>query len=112
MPRNMSFMLTKRQVRAKEKNVTRRRGWWFLKAGDVLWAVEKAQGLKKGEKIKRICLIRVKSTRAEPLNIIDQAEVDREGFPEMCPDEFIAMFTRHNRCPPDETVNRIAFEYL
>lgn len=58
MPRNMSFSITTDQVRNREKNVTRRNGWWFLKSGDIVNAVEKTMGLKKGEKIKRICQIR------------------------------------------------------
>ena len=47
MPRNMSFAMTTEQIRARTKTVTRRFGWWFLKAGDQVWAVEKAMGLKK-----------------------------------------------------------------
>jgi hypothetical protein len=112
MPRNMSFMLTTDQMRAQIKDVTRRMGWWFLKPGDLVWAVVKAMGLKKGEKIERICLIRIVSTRREPLNVIDQAELIREGFPAMSPADFVAMFCKHNGCRPDSIVNRIAFEYL
>ena len=46
MPRNMSFALTTEQVRRREKTVTRRRGWWFLKPGDIVTAVKKARGLR------------------------------------------------------------------
>jgi len=49
--RNMSFAMTTKQVRNQTKTVTRRFGWWFLKAGDIVQPVEKAMGLKKGEKI-------------------------------------------------------------
>jgi hypothetical protein len=66
----MSFALTTQQVREQTKDVTRRFGWWFLKPGDKVWAVEKAMGLKAGEKIKRIALIEIVSVRAEPLNAI------------------------------------------
>ncbi len=52
--RNMSFMLTTQQMQDRTKDVTRRVGWWFLKPGDVIMAVEKGMGLKKGEKIKRM----------------------------------------------------------
>ena len=45
MPRNMSFMLTTEQVRNKTKTVTRRLGWWFLKPGEIVNAVEKGMGL-------------------------------------------------------------------
>ena len=47
--RNISFMLTKDQVRNRHKTVTRRLGWRRLKPGDVLRGVEKAMGLKAGE---------------------------------------------------------------
>ena len=57
--RNISFSMTTEAVRRREKTVTRRLGWWNLKPGTVLQAVEKAQGLKKGEHVKPICLIRV-----------------------------------------------------
>ena len=57
MPRNMSFALTTNQVKKKEKTVTRRCGWWFLKPGDVVNAVEKSMGLKKGEKIARVATL-------------------------------------------------------
>jgi hypothetical protein len=53
MPRNMSFMLTTEQVRNQTKDVTRRLKWLFLKSGDILNAVVKGIGLKKGETVKR-----------------------------------------------------------
>ena len=46
----MSFMLTTNQIIDETKDVTRRNGWENLKPGDRLRAVEKAMGLKKGEK--------------------------------------------------------------
>ena len=112
MARNMSFMLTTEQVRNRTKTVTRRIGWDFLKPGDIVNAVEKGMGLKKGEKVKRICQIRIKSNWSEPLYRITKDECIKEGFPEMNPDEFMDMFIRHNKvwamCP----VNRIEFEYV
>ena len=104
--------MTTGQVRARSKTVTRRFGWWTLKPGDVLWAVEKAMGLKKGEHVKRICLIRVVSTRREPLNAITKDDCAREGFPEMTPDGFVNMLCEHYGCRPDRPVNRIEFVYV
>ncbi len=112
MPRNMSFMLTTEQIRDRTKTVTRRIGWWLLKPGDILNAVEKAQGLKKGEKIRRLCAIRIVSTRAERLRVISPADVDREGFPHLSPAEFVRMFCKHMGATPDQKVNRIEFEYV
>ena len=65
--RNMSFSMTTEAVRRREKTVTRRLGWWNLQPGTILQAVEKAQGLKKGEHVKPICLIRVVSVTRECL---------------------------------------------
>jgi hypothetical protein len=110
----MSFALTQDQVRARTKTVTRRFGWYFLKPGDLVLPVEKAMGLKKGEKAKPLCgPIRIVSTRAEMLCDIDDADVVREGFPEMRPHEFVDMLSSHYRDPALSyaTVNRIEFEY-
>jgi hypothetical protein len=107
----MSFMLTKEQIRKKQKTVTRRLGWWFLKPGDVVWACEKCMGLKKGAKVKRICLIQIVDTHPEPLTAITQEECAKEGFPDMTPDQFIKMFCELDRCKPDTIVNRIEFRY-
>jgi len=110
--RNMSFMLTKDQIRNRTKDVTRRLGWWFLKAGDIVMACEKCQGLKRGEKIKKITPIRIVSAKAEPLFAISQEDVEREGFPGFLVIDFIQMFMREMKCVHGETVNRIEFEYL
>ena len=113
MPRNMSFMLTKNQVRSRKKTVTRRLGWWFLNPGDILNACEKCQGLKKGEKIVKICQIRVVSSAPSPLHAgITHAECFREGFPDMYPSEFVSMFRREMKCGLLTIVNRIEFEYV
>ena len=66
----MSFCLTTPQVRAGTKTVTRRIGWWNLKPGELLMAIEKGQGLKKGEHVTRIRPIRVVTVRRERLHMI------------------------------------------
>lgn len=109
----MSFMLTTEQIINETKTVTRRNGWKFLKPGDVLMAVEKCQGLKKGEKIKPIKPIRVISTHPELLRGITKEEVIMEGFPDMTTGEFVEMFCKtHKGCTPDNVINRIEFEYI
>lgn len=108
--RNMSFMLTVSQMQARQKRVTRRLGWWFLEVGDVVMAVEKGMGLKKGEKVKRLYPIRILSIRGVALNEITQEECVLEGFPDMTPNEFILMFMNTHNCSPFEIVNRIEFE--
>jgi len=112
MPRNISFAMTTKQVVAQTKDITRRFGWWFLKEGDVLNGVEKSMGLPKGEKIKRLCKIRVVSTRKEPLSAITQEDVIREGFPDWTPEQFIQMLVDHYKIDPSKECNRIEFEYI
>ncbi len=114
--RNMSFSMTTQQVRARQKHVTRRLGWKFAKPGDLVQAIEKGQGLKKGEHVVKICVIRILANDPEPLFAIvsehDTQETTREGFPNMNPDEFVEMFMRANRCPCDQEVQRIVFGYV
>jgi hypothetical protein len=123
MPRNISFMLTTPQIRARTKTVTRRNGWRSLKAGDVLCAVEKSQGLGKGGKVKRICMIRVVSARQEKLRAMTDdidyglSECVREGFPpehpNSLPTQFVEFFcASHRGVTPDSEITRIEFEYL
>jgi hypothetical protein len=112
MPRNMSFARTADQIRARTKTVTRRTGWRDLKAGELFYAVEKARGLKKGQKIKRLALLRCVSNTRVKLSAITYTDVRREGFPELNRSEFVAMFCRHMRCNPSQSLQRIVFEYL
>lgn len=110
--RNMSFAMTTSQFRARIKSVTRRFGWWHLKPGDQVMGVEKGMGLKPGEEVVRFGAIEIISVRAEPLNAITQEDCALEGFPEMTPEQFVAMLVRHYRCEPDKIANRIEFRYL
>ncbi|MCH8999630.1 MAG: ASCH domain-containing protein [Proteobacteria bacterium] len=112
MPRNMSFSMTTGPFRARTKTVTRRFGWWFLKPGDVVCGVVQSRGLKKGERVVRLGLIRIVSTRAEPLNAITAAELVLEGLPDTSPRAFVDRLCARCRVPPHEPANRIEFEYL
>lgn len=112
MPRNMSFAMTTEQFKNKTKTVTRRFGWDFLKPGDIICGVEKAMGLQKGEKIKKLGMIRIISTRKEPLDAITKDDVIKEGFPDWIPSDFIVMLVLHYNVSPKAMVNRIEFEYI
>ena len=112
MPRNMSFMLTTEQFKNRTKTVTRRLGWKFLKPGDVVMGCKKCMGLKKGEKIERLGLIRIVDVRRERLNQITDEDVVREGFPGMTRLGFIKFFMKEARCLIVQPVTRIEFEYL
>lgn len=109
----MSFALTTEQVRRREKNVTRRLGWKDAKPGQIVQPIVKGQGLKKGEKVERIGgPIRFTAVTREGLREgLSQSDVLREGFPNMTPAAFAAMFCKHNRCTESTIVTRIAFEY-
>jgi hypothetical protein len=108
----MSFAMTTPQIRNRTKTVTRRFGWWFLKPGDIVCAVEKGMGLKKGEKVKRLAMIRIVSTRSQQLFAISKDDCVREGFPEMQPSDFVGMLCGHYGITDDRIINRIEFEYV
>ena len=125
--RNISFFMTISQFIDGSKNVTRRLGWKFLPVGNypngiafsiALMAVEKAQGLKNGEKIKRIGVIEVVNVCRERLDDLwlerrypfgGRSELAKEGFPNMTPMEFTDMFCKANNCKADVQVTRIEF---
>jgi hypothetical protein len=109
----MSFSMTVAQMKAEIKTVTRRLGWSFLKAGDVVMAVEKAQGLKKGEKVRKLYPIETVSVRREPLRAITKDDCIKEGFPDYEPDDFIWMMRNKFKNINHSTVfNRIEFKRI
>ena len=112
MPRNMSFFLTTEQIRNRTKTVTRRTGWGNLKPGEIVNACVKCQGLKPGEKVERICQIRIVSNTPEELWRITKPGCVAEGFPDMSPDAFVAMFRKHMGGGVNQIVNVIEFEYV
>jgi hypothetical protein len=92
--RRMSCSLTIDAVRARTKTVTRRHvdTWQQLKPGDLLTLVEKGMGLRKGERQVVLAEVEVVDVRVEPLHLIDDDEVAREGFDGMFPFEFVRMW--------------------
>jgi hypothetical protein len=72
---------------------------------------EKCQGLKKGERVKRLGIIEIVSTEIMPLYTITRDDCVKEGFPSMSPLEFVEMYCKHNKCEPNSLVNRIEFRY-
>ena len=116
--RNISFALTTAQFIDRSKTVTRRVGWKKLKPGEVLQGVRKAQGLKKGEKVEPLGLIRVEDIRFEPVSLLieyldyGKREVILEGFPGMSPEEFVAFFLRSHKVNLYDDITRIEYVYL
>ena len=118
MPSNISFAHTTEQFRNRTKTVTRRKGWKRLKAGDVLCGCVKCMGLRPGEKIERLGLIRVTDARRESLSRMatdysyGRFEAACEGFPGWSGEQFVEMFCEEMGGPPDQEVTRIEYEYL
>jgi hypothetical protein len=108
----MSFALTTKQFMAGTKTVTRRNGWANAKPGERVCAVEKGMGLRKGERIQRLGIIEFVDVRREPLNLVDQEDVIKEGFPDWTPPEFIDMYCKHNKRTPESIITRLEYQYL
>src|SRR5687767_16019868 len=96
--------MTKPQVRRRDKTVTRRTGWDPPPPpGTLLQGIEKGQGLKAGETVQKMDVIRVLDARREPLRRMtdDPAygveECRKEGFPDMTPEEYVAFFCAGHR---------------
>jgi len=116
--RLIAFTTTTRQFCNRTKTVTRRLGWENLQVGEILCAIEKGQGLKKGEHVRRLGNIRIHSTCWERLRrmtddpLYGYREVVLEGFPDMSPGDFVEFFCDAEHCTPETPVNRIGFEYI
>lgn len=116
--RNMSFALTTSQAYTQVKTVTRRMGWATAKPGQLIQQVEKGMGLKAGETIKRIHVIKLEDNMKEQLSVLTKypqygmTELIREGFPNLTPGQFVEMFCdTHKGCTPETAVNRLSFVY-
>ena len=103
--------MTVEQIKNRTKTVTRRFGWWFLNPGDKVQAVEKSQGLKKGEKVKKLAVLEVVSVRTEKAWDMPESDCAKEGFPDLTKGEFLQMLYKLNREPYNYNVNRIEFKY-
>ena len=128
--RNLSFFLTTWQIRQRVKTVTRRIGprSAALKPGDRIQAVERTQGMKRGERVTPLAVLVVTEVRPEQLGLLLHAgpgvqreelrregllgEPDHRGQPIDTWADFITFFRQtHPSCTPDTIVTRIAFRY-
>ena len=128
MPRLMSVAFTEQAVRDRTKTVTRRKGWKFLRPGDRLTLCRKVMGRKPGEPLARLAEVEVVSVERQPLRSIGSclchpwphnegtysaAEVKREGFPGMDPDQFVLrFFIEAQGMQWSDLVTRIEWRYL
>ena len=112
----MSFSATVDQMRDRTKTVTRRAPstWANLKPGDRLLAVEKAMGLAKGEQQVAIGVIEIVDVRVEPLSLMAEGDVAREGFPDLDVCGFIdQVWTPMHGAPAlVDLVRRIEFRHI
>lgn len=106
-----SFMHTQDQLRNRSKDVTRRVGWRWARPGMFLLAVSKCMGLRAGEVAEIFGVIKIVHVSRERLDAITADDVRREGFPDLTPADFVAMFCRHMHCAPDTEVARIVFRH-
>lgn len=109
--KRISFALTIPQFEDGTKDVTRRLGWRKLTPGTRLLAVDKVMGWPRGHRGGGRVLgeIEVVAVRREPLHLIDDDDVRREGFPDRNAAWFVQMSCRQMRCAPDTVVARIEF---
>lgn len=132
MSRLMSVAMTTDAVIERRKTVSRRINWWedkngrrLLKVGDTLTLCRKVQGRKPGEPIERLAEVEVVSVEREMLGWLlgevrserdvewAYAEVEREGFPGMGPDEFVTrFFVDAQGMSSLDWVTRIEWRYL
>ena len=114
MTRLMSVSLTEAAVVERRKTVTRRKGWTTLKPGTRLTLCRKVMGRKPGDPLVRLAEVEVLHVTREPLAMIhaDPADVVREGFPDLSPDEFVRYFCEHMGGDAWQVVTRIGWRYL
>lgn len=110
--RRGSFKHTGPQMRGRTKHETRRLTWLWAKPGIRVLAVSQCRGLRKGQSPEVFGVIEIVAVRRERLDAIDQAGVIAEGFPELTPAEFVAMFCRHMRCRPSTKVTAVRFRHI
>jgi hypothetical protein len=108
----MSFSHTQDQFSDGSKDMTRRKGWANLKAGERFMAIVKGQGLKPGEKVQYLGECECVSNRREPLDAITADDCRREGFPKLTPWDFVLMFCGHMGGMPDQEISRIEFKIV
>ena len=101
----MTFAIAIDQFKNGTKDVTRRLGWWHLKPGDIISALE-----KRGDELNSLGFIEIVSTRAEPISAITLDDVRREGFPDYTAAQFVEMISTHYNVGPNHIINRIEFK--
>ena len=108
----MSVSLTADSVITRQKTVTRRLGWQFLKPGDQVTLCRKVMGRKPGEPLVRLAEVEIVSVRRERIDAITPDDVRREGFEGWTEHDFINFFCDHMDARDGTVVTRIEWRYL
>ena len=114
----ISFSATWPQILNRSKQVTRRLTQSDWLPGERRQAVKKIRGLKPGESVERGPVLECVSNKPEKLCAVRayrywEAEMAKEGFPEMDPLSFVRLFCKINPgARSTTTVNRIEFKYV
>lgn len=119
MPKLMSVALTIAQVQRREKDQTRRDGWWLdkngrrlLHPGELVTLCKKVRGRRNGEPLEPIWTVEILDVRREPLEAISDTDVAGEGFPDWTTDQFIDFYcTTHRGVEPTTEITRITWAY-
>lgn len=121
MPRLMSVAYTVDAVNDRSKMVTRRVGWRFVKAGDLLQLCRKVQGRRRSdgtvEPLDLLAVVHITGVRREPLRAIyslpaPDIETLREGVPGVYTvDAFVEFYCNTFGVTPDTEITRIEWEY-
>lgn len=119
MAPRMSCSMTVDAVEQRIKTVTRRdpETWKNLKRGDRLTLVEKAMGLRKGEKQRVLAEVKIVDVTVEMLGAITPRDIVREGLGEMPVDDFVRWWADEHGHRGDERPDllmcrRIEWKYL
>lgn len=128
MPRLLSVSLTAQAVVERRKTQTRRLGWRFLKAGDRLTLVRKAQGRRRKdgtvEPLERLAEVEVTEVRRERLWSITDDDIAREAVDgdhwtewytetgQPTPGAWVEWYCEEMNCEPDTMVTVITWRYL
>ena len=112
--RLISFSMTEKSFLDGTKTVTRRLGWLGLKPGARLMGVDKAMGLKPGQRPRHLGEIEVLSVRRERLDAITAEDVAAEAVEGVTtPEAFVEGFCRAMKgCTPETLVTRIEFRHM
>jgi len=111
MVRRFVFAVPSPGVENRTKTVSRLSGSVGLIPGALFPAVmrEEAFGACHSRPVGRV---RILNCRPEPLDQVTEAEVRREGFPDLTPSAFVDLFRAINGGERGQRVTRVEFEWV